>query len=70
MRYASWIVGCLAALVNASCSMQQMYASGQEYQRNICNQINDFQERQRCLERINASYDTYQRQSDEVKTTR
>jgi hypothetical protein len=56
--------------VNAACSTRQGYTSVQEYQRNVCNQITDFQERQHCLERISATYDTYQRQSDEVKSPR
>jgi hypothetical protein len=60
----------LAALANTSCSMQQTYSSGQEFQRNVCNQIADFQERQRCLERLRDDYDTYQRRSEEIKSPR
>jgi hypothetical protein len=57
----------LTALANSSCSTRQGYVTVQEYQRNVCNQISDFPERQRCLERINASYESYQRQTEDIK---
>ena len=54
------------ALVTA-CSSQQTYATGQTWQRNECNKIIDTQERQRCLARANDSYETYQKQVDDMK---
>jgi len=69
MKVVYWLV-LFVALSNTACSTRQGYGSVQEYQRNVCNQITDFQERQRCLERISASYDSYQRQSEEIKSPR
>jgi membrane protein DedA with SNARE-associated domain len=57
----------LAAIAATACSSQQLYASGQAQQRNECDKVVDFQERQRCMARANTSYETYQRQSEEVK---
>jgi hypothetical protein len=57
----------LAAIAATACSSQQFYASGQAQQRNECDKIVDFQERQRCMARANISYETYQRQTEEAK---
>ena len=56
-----------AAITAAACSSQQLYASGQAQQRNECDKIVDFQDRQKCMARANTSYETYQRQTEEVK---
>ena len=56
-----------AAIAATACSSQQFYASGQAQQRNGCDKIVDFQERQRCMGKANTSYDTYQRQTEEAK---
>jgi hypothetical protein len=47
----------------AGCSSQQMYASGQNYQRNQCERLPDMGERQRCLEKANMSYEEYKRET-------
>jgi hypothetical protein len=57
----------LFALFGTACSSQQTYASGQTWQRNECNKIIDMQERQRCVAKSNDSYDTYQKQVDDLK---
>jgi hypothetical protein len=57
----------LAAIAATACSSQQLYASGQAQQRNECDKMVDFQERQRCMARANTSYETYQRQTEEAK---
>jgi len=56
-----------AAIAATACSSQQLYASGQAQQRNECDKIVDFQERQKCMARANTSYETYQRQTEEAK---
>jgi hypothetical protein len=55
------------ALGGVSCSSPQAYGTGQAWQRNECNKIIDTQERQRCVANANVSYETYQRQQDELK---
>lgn len=57
---------CLATILFtalAACSSQQMYASGQGYQRNQCERLPDMAERQRCLEKANMSYEEYRKES-------
>jgi hypothetical protein len=57
---------CLAAILFTAlpgCSSQQMYASGQGYQRSQCERLPDMGERQRCLEKANVSYEQYQRET-------
>jgi len=56
-----------AAIGAAACSSQQLYASGQAQQRNECDKIVDFQDRQKCMAKANTSYETYQRQAEEAK---
>ena len=51
----------------AACSSPQAYGTGQAWQRNECNKVIDTQERQRCMANVNVSYDSYQRQQDELK---
>lgn len=60
----------LVAISTASCSSQQAYSTGQAVQRNECNKINDFQDRQRCMEKANMSHDAYQRQVEAAKTAK
>ncbi|WKB52515.1 hypothetical protein [Eleftheria terrae] len=47
----------------AGCSSPQLYAAGQEWQRQQCRQLADSAERQRCLERAATDYDRYRWQS-------
>jgi hypothetical protein len=47
----------------SACTSQQMYASGQGYQRNQCERLPDMGERQRCLEKANVSYEEYKRET-------
>ena len=67
MRFAHLLALIAASLLGAACSSQQTYASGQTLQRNECNKIIDMQERQRCVAKANDSYDTYQKQVDDLK---
>jgi hypothetical protein len=47
----------------SACSSQQLYGSGQGYQRNQCERLPDMGERQRCLEKANMSYEEYKKET-------
>ena len=51
----------------SSCSSQQLYGVGQEWQKNECNKIIDMQERSRCMSSTKTSYEDYKRQSEAAK---
>ncbi|MGE0313259.1 MAG: hypothetical protein AB7P21_16740 [Lautropia sp.] len=55
------VVACLAAVALSACTAQQGYATGQAWQRNECNRIPGYEERRRCLERVEQSYEAYRR---------
>jgi hypothetical protein len=60
------VIACLAAILLgalSACSSQQLYASGQGYQRNQCERLPDMGERQRCLEKANMSYEEYKKET-------
>ena len=63
MRYCFSLLIILLVLNLAACSGQQTYGVGQAWQRNQCFRIDDAQERSRCLESANTSYEQYRRQS-------
>ena len=67
MRTLLFLASLLAVALGAACSSQQTYATGQAWQRGECNKIIDMQDRQRCVARSNDSYETYQRQVDDLK---
>ena len=54
-------------LVAPGCSTQTMYESTKAWQRNECQKLQDKAERDRCLDRSNASYDSYRQQAEGVK---
>lgn len=53
----------LAAAVLWGCSSQQLYGSGQAWQRIECNRMPDAEQRKRCLDSSALSFDEYQRQA-------
>ena len=67
MRFSPHLFALIAALVLPSCSSQQLYGAGQEWQKNECNKIMDMQERNRCMSSAKTSYEDYKRQSDAAK---
>ena len=64
---AGTLLAALAAL--SACSAQQGYASAQAWRRNQCLQINDDQERMRCLKEADQPYDDYKKSSDAIKAS-
>ena len=48
----------------SGCTSQQLYASGQAYQRNQCILMPDQGDRDRCLSKTNTTYDDYKRETD------
>ena len=60
----SWL---LMACVLQACSSQQLYGTGQAWQRQECNKINDTQERGRCMASASTSYEEYKRQAEAAK---
>ena len=54
-----------ALAVTTGCTTQQLYTTGQSWQRNQCTRLVDQQERERCQANAGASYETYKKQSDQ-----
>jgi len=55
------------ASVAPGCTSQQLYGTGQAWQRNECQKIPDAQERSRCLSNASTSYEDYKRQSEAAR---
>ncbi len=53
---------CLLAVL-VGCSSQQLYSSGQSWQRQECHKLPDVAERNRCMASASTSFDDYQRQA-------
>jgi hypothetical protein len=66
-EYLSIFIISLACSLSAGCTQQQLYATGQAYQRNQCQQLLEQGERDRCLSKTNSSYDDYKREADSGK---
>lgn len=50
------------------CSTQQAYSAGQAWQRQECNKIQDAQDRSRCMDSTQTSYEDYKRQSEAARS--
>lgn len=57
----------LAGLLLAGCSWQQLYATGQQWQRNECRRLVDADERLRCEQSAAIPFDRYQAQAESLK---
>jgi hypothetical protein len=55
-----------ALLLLGSCSLQQVYGTGQQWQRNECQKINDRDERARCEKSTATSYEDYKSQAEKA----
>ena len=63
-RILTAAIATAALAVATGCTTQQLYSTGQSWQRNQCTRLVDQQERERCLANAGASYETYKKQSD------
>jgi uncharacterized protein YceK len=61
-----WLAG--AALLLSGCSSSTLYASGQAWQQQACNKLQDRTERERCMASTQLSYPDYQRQKEAAST--
>jgi len=52
----------VVSAITLGCSTQQLYGTGQAWQRNECQRLVDQYERERCLTNANTSYESYQKQ--------
>jgi hypothetical protein len=57
----------LAGLMLMGCSSQQLYATGQHWQRNECRKLVDADERMRCEQSVATPFDQYQTQAERLK---
>ena len=62
--FSSGIGSLFAVLLLAGCAGEQMFATGQAWQRNQCQQMPDDAQRARCLERADTRYEDYRREGD------
>lgn len=58
------LITVVALAAATGCTTQQLYTTGQSWQRNQCTRLVDQQERERCMANAGASYETYKKQSD------
>jgi hypothetical protein len=54
----------IACGLACGCTSQQLYATGQSYQRIQCQKMPDQSERERCLSNAGTSHDDYKRKAD------
>ncbi len=57
------MLSAILTITQSGCSTQQLYSTGQAWQRNQCHTLLDQQERERCIANASASYETYRKQS-------
>jgi hypothetical protein len=53
----------------SGCTSEQIYGTGQAYQRNQCLDMPEQGERNRCLSKTNASYDDYRQSTEPERKT-
>ncbi len=58
------MLSAILTITHSGCSTQQIYTTGQAWQRNQCHRLIDLQERERCLANANTTYETYKKQTD------
>lgn len=64
-----FVVSFCCALILQGCSASQLYTAGQQMQKNACGRLVDIRDQQRCMERAEMSYDTYQRETDKTRSS-
>ncbi len=69
-RATSLVLSTMAgAAFMAGCSSGQWYASGQSWQRDACNRLQDVAERTRCERSAATSYEDYRKQAEAARQT-
>jgi hypothetical protein len=58
------IIAFVAVLSAAGCTAQQVYGSGQAWQRNQCAKIPDKAEYDRCMASVATTYEDYKRETE------
>lgn len=66
MKRVPLTIALILALVSG-CSSQQLYSTGQSYQRNQCNNLPGPSARERCLSGASGSYDVYRRETGDSR---
>lgn len=62
-NFFGWIFSLALLVLCSGCSSQQLYNTGQAYQRNQCLNMPDQAERDRCLGKTDTRYDDYRRET-------
>ena len=69
-RRAAALLGTAVFALAGGCSSNQVYQSGQNWQRLECQKIQDLADRNKCLSSASTSYEDYKRQSEAARTSR
>jgi|PlaIllAssembly_1097288.scaffolds.fasta_scaffold654567_2 hypothetical protein len=56
------LAACIACTALGACSLPQLYATGQQWQRHQCQTIDERAQRLRCEDGVALSFDAYQAQ--------
>ena len=60
------LAACIVCAALGACSQQQLYATGQQWQRTQCQKIDDRAQRTRCEDSVALSFDEYQVQRQDT----
>jgi len=61
------ILGAVTLALLGACSSQQLYATGQQWQKSECRKIEDRAERTRCERSSETAYDSYKAQTETAR---
>jgi hypothetical protein len=62
-RFFGFVLASVFLGLCSGCTSQQLYATGQSYQRNQCLHVPDQGEREKCLSNTNMTYEDYKRET-------
>lgn len=69
-RLAVALLGMAVFTLAGGCSSNQIYQSGQNWQRLECQKIQDLSDRNKCLSDASTSYEDYKRKSEAARSSR
>lgn len=61
-------VSALIATTLPGCSSEQVYNTGQAWRRSTCDQMADREQRARCQQEADRSYDSFKKESDKASS--